>query len=45
MKRTIKLLALDLDGTVLNDAKQITPTTRQALEAAWCPPPGGPCRD
>ncbi len=34
MKRPIKLLALDLDGTVLNDAKHITPATRQALEAA-----------
>ena len=30
----IKLLALDLDGTLTNDQKQITPRTRAALEAA-----------
>lgn len=34
MKRPIRLLALDLDGTVLNNAKRITPATRKALEAA-----------
>lgn len=34
MKRPIRLLALDLDGTVLNNAKHITPATRAALEAA-----------
>ena len=34
MKHTPRLLALDLDGTVLNNQKHITPTTRQALEAA-----------
>lgn len=32
MKR--RLLFLDLDGTLLNDAKQITPGNRQALERA-----------
>ena len=34
MHQPIKLLALDLDGTVLNNAKHITPVTRAALEAA-----------
>lgn len=34
MNHPIKLLALDLDGTVLNNAKHITPVTRAALEAA-----------
>lgn len=34
MNHPIKLLALDLDGTVLNNAKHITPVTRSALEAA-----------
>lgn len=34
MNQPIKLLALDLDGTVLNNAKHITPVTRAALEAA-----------
>ena len=29
-----RLLALDLDGTVLNEQKHITPTTRRALEDA-----------
>ena len=31
MKHNIKLLALDLDGTSLNNAKRITPGVRQAL--------------
>ena len=30
----IKLIALDLDGTLLNDAKEITKRTQHALEAA-----------
>ena len=30
----IRLLALDLDGTLLNGAKQITPRTQAALERA-----------
>ena len=30
----IKLVALDLDGTLFNDQKQITPRTRAAIEAA-----------
>ena len=30
----IKVLALDLDGTLTNDRKEITPRTRAALEAA-----------
>lgn len=32
----IKLIGLDLDGTVLNNAKQVTAATRQAVEAAVC---------
>ncbi|MCI5689472.1 MAG: Cof-type HAD-IIB family hydrolase [Clostridiales bacterium] len=34
MGKKIKLLALDLDGTLLNEAKQITPRTLAALERA-----------
>lgn len=34
MKYPVRLLALDLDGTTLNNAKHITPTTRQAIEQA-----------
>lgn len=34
MKHPIRLLALDLDGTVLNNAKHISPATRAALERA-----------
>ena len=34
MKHPIRLLALDLDGTVLNNAKHISPVTRQALDRA-----------
>lgn len=30
----IKLIGLDLDGTVLNNAKQVTAATKQAVEAA-----------
>ena len=30
----IKVLALDLDGTLTNDEKKITPRTRAALQAA-----------
>ena len=30
----IKVLALDLDGTLTNDRKEITPRTRAALDAA-----------
>ena len=30
----IKVLALDLDGTLTNDQKEITPRTRAALDAA-----------
>lgn len=30
----VKLIALDLDGTLKNDQKQITPKTREALMAA-----------
>ena len=30
----IRLIAVDLDGTLLNDQKEITPRTRAALEAA-----------
>lgn len=32
--RAIRLIALDLDGTVFNDEKQITPRTLAALQAA-----------
>ena len=31
MPESIRLLALDLDGTALNDAKHLTPATRQAI--------------
>ena len=31
---TIRVLALDLDGTLTNDEKKITPRTRAALDAA-----------
>lgn len=34
MKPTIRLLALDLDGTVLTNDKHISPVTRKALEDA-----------
>ena len=30
----IKVLALDLDGTLTNDRKEVTPRTRAALDAA-----------
>ena len=30
----IKVLALDLDGTLTNDQKEVTPRTRAALDAA-----------
>ena len=33
-KTDIKVLALDLDGTLTNDQKEITPRTRAALDAA-----------
>ena len=33
-KSDIRVLALDLDGTLTNDDKQITPRTRAALDAA-----------
>ena len=33
-KAAIKVLALDLDGTLTNDQKEITPRTRAALDAA-----------
>lgn len=40
MGKKIRLLALDLDGTLLNGAKQITPRTRGAGAAGagvcWC---------
>ena len=32
--QTIRLIALDLDGTLLNSAKELTPRNRAALEAA-----------
>ena len=32
--QNIKVLALDLDGTLTNDQKEITPRTRAALDAA-----------
>ena len=44
--KDIRLVALDLDGTVFNDKKEITPRTLAAIRAAcaraWrcCPPPG-----
>ncbi|HEV2659294.1 MAG TPA: HAD-IIB family hydrolase, partial [Ktedonobacteraceae bacterium] len=31
---SIKLLAIDIDGTLLNPQKQITPRTRAAIQAA-----------
>ena len=31
-----KVLALDLDGTLTNNAKVITPRTKAALQAAHC---------
>ena len=42
----IKLVALDLDGTVFNDQKQITPRTRAAAPCAACrnkSPPSPAC--
>ena len=32
----IRVLALDLDGTLTNDEKIATPRTRAALDAAGC---------
>lgn len=46
--KQIRLVALDLDGTVFNDQKEISPRTlaaiRAALEKVWqsCLPPGVP---
>lgn len=34
MEYRIKMLGLDLDGTLFNDKKEVTPRTRKALEAA-----------
>lgn len=34
MKRDIRMIGLDLDGTLLNDKKEITPYTRDVLKAA-----------
>jgi hypothetical protein len=34
MKQTKKIIFLDLDGTLLNDKKEITPGNRQAIEQA-----------
>ena len=34
MKRDIRMIGLDLDGTLLNDKKEITPYTREVLKAA-----------
>lgn len=34
MKHSVKLLVCDLDGTLLNDQKQITPRTKAALQRA-----------
>ena len=31
---TIKLVAIDIDATLINDQRQITPKTKEALEAA-----------
>ena len=33
-KKDIRVLALDLDGTLTNDEKIVTPRTRAALDAA-----------
>ena len=33
-KKDIRVLALDLDGTLTNDQKVVTPATRAALDAA-----------
>ena len=30
----IKMIGLDLDGTLLNDKKELTPYTRQVMEEA-----------
>ena len=44
----IRLVALDLDGTVFNDQKEITPRTLAAIQSALqkgvvvLPPPGVP---
>lgn len=44
--KDIRLVALDLDGTVFNDKKEITPRTLAAIRAACArgvavlPPPG-----
>ncbi|MBQ6354378.1 MAG: HAD family phosphatase, partial [Lachnospiraceae bacterium] len=34
MYKNVRLIALDLDGTLLNDAKELTERTQRALEAA-----------
>ena len=33
-EKNIRVLALDLDGTLTNDEKKVTPRTRAALDAA-----------
>ena len=33
-EKNIRVLALDLDGTLTNDEKNVTPRTRAALDAA-----------
>lgn len=34
MKKNIKLIALDMDGTVFNEAKEVTKATKQAIQQA-----------
>ena len=33
----IRMIGLDLDGTVYNEAKEITPGVRKAIEGCYCP--------
>lgn len=46
----IKLIAVDLDGTLLTSRKKVSPKTLATLkkrpgkkEFLWCPCPAGPC--
>lgn len=45
----IKLIAVDLDGTLLTSRKKVSPKTLATLKKArekeflWCPCPAGPC--
>lgn len=42
--KDIRLVALDLDGTVFNDKKEITPRTLAAIRSSLCTWRGGAAR-